>query len=108
MRVMDEMISPDAEVVVARFGAVDGFRFECWGEKFGRRLPGTVYVADLMQLCSELSHSALEPMLGTYPIDAMRRRHGPNCESGRHVGAADDCTKEYACSVVSTRLPAGA
>ena len=101
------MISPDAEVVVARFGVVDVFRFECWGEKSGRRLPGTVYVADLMQLCSELSLSALEPILGTYPIDAMRRRHSPICESGRHLGAADDCPEEYACSVVSTRLSAG-
>lgn len=104
---MDEMISPDAEVVVARYRVFDGFRFECWGEKSGRRLPGTVYTADLMQLCSELSLSALEPILGTYPIDAMRRRHSPSCESGQHFDATVNCSQEYACSVVSTRLPAG-
>lgn len=67
-----EIVSPDADIVCAQLAEVDGFRFECWGERAGRRLPGTVRVRDLAELDEELAMAGLQA-IPTIANDALRR-----------------------------------
>lgn len=75
-----DKINTGSDTVFARRGDYGRFKFECWGERDGQRLPGTVYVRDLMQLDDELAMSGLQT-IPDLAIEALRRCGSLDCDT---------------------------